>query len=70
MLFKSLAFQTFVPLSSGLGLVAATLGKRKKRALRSPFTYDKETLDHAKVMLEFNIDTIIEKINAMDYDTS
>ena len=64
-LCNSQVFQTFVPLSAGIGVALAAFGRRRKRSLKEGRTWVSD-LDVAKVRLENNIELFLKKLSFME----
>ena len=61
---NSQVFQTFVPLSAGIGVALADFGRRRKRSLKEGRTWVSD-LDVAKVRLENNTEMFLKKLSLM-----
>jgi hypothetical protein len=62
----SILFQTFVPLSTGVGLALAAVGKRRRRSAEEEQRRATDwILDNAKASLENNLERFVEKLNLM-----
>ena len=62
----SILFQTFVPLSTGVGLALAAVGRRRRRSAgEDQGRATNLVLDNAKASLENNLERFVEKLNLM-----
>ena len=62
-------FQTFVPLSTGVGLALAAVGRRRRRSAEEDQRRATNlVLDNAKASLENNLERFVEKLNLMDLE--